>query len=395
MAWYDGALQPNAPAGDLPFPGSPAWFAWQQQQFQNGYAPGYGATALPVYAPAAQATAPPVPLAPTVNPYVPPPAPAPPPLAYGGFGATTSVAPGAGGMVPWQPPSGQPGGFDPSTLDRNRAPATPEEEAAAKARFDAFEQARNTPIATMPGTLTTNPDGTIDYKQGDRTFHMDPNKFDPTGMYGNASDPPQERRGTFPTKPPGTASDPGQVAPPGGVSTPGWQVPETFQPPAPPDGTVGSPGFVSPPGGGVSMPGWQVPETFRPPAAPARPWYAFAGDGNQRDWGQTGLTNLSQDQQLFYDVNPSLVNRAVETYANADPLSHFRQYTQAQMPGIEQDFARWAVGPNAGAHYSDYVQQRYNDTARGFAGLSASQRGENPLAFGGGAGTAPGRMVFR
>ena len=176
-------------------------------------------------------------------------------------------------------------------------------------------------------------------------------------------------------------------------------------------GAVGTPGGVVPPpaAGPVTTPGY---DPGAPPAVPAptphdalaRPWYAFAGGGNQHDWAQAGLgtpglatdRGLPQEQQLFYDVNPELVNRAVETYANADPLSHYRQYVQAQMPGWQQDYARQTALPGHAADtYTDYVGQRYNQLAQGFGGLSASQRGENPLAFGGGEGTAPGRLVYR
>lgn len=125
-----------------------------------------------------------------------------------------------------------------------------------------------------------------------------------------------------------------------------------------------------------------------------RPWYAFAGGGNQTNWAETGLANLTPENQLFYDTNPDLVNRAAYTYANANPLSHYRQFVEAQMPGLQQDFARYAVGEHAGEHYSDYVAAHYNDLAQQFAGLSAQQRGEHPEAFGGNAGVA-GRVVYR
>lgn len=129
-----------------------------------------------------------------------------------------------------------------------------------------------------------------------------------------------------------------------------------------------------------------------PPAAP-RPWYAFAGGGNQNPWAQTGLTNLDQAQQLFYDVNPTLVNRAATTYANANPLSHYRQFVEAQMPGMEQDFGAYSA-THPDAHYNDYAGSHYSDLLNQFAGFSPHQRGENPEAFGGNAGVA-GRAVYR
>lgn len=172
----------------------------------------------------------------------------------------------------------------------------------------------------------------------------------------------------------------------------------------------------------------------------ARPWYAFAGGDVGQGWATSGLASPSVGQALLFDTNPDLVDRQVAGWLAPGATSQFRRYIEAMQPGLRRDWAiesgrqydlwqnnragvagptsgrqdefyappqdpggaGWGAGsqeqPNVsqgtwpGYTYRQFMGERYGDLLAGFGRLSASARGENPLAFGNG---VAGRTVFR
>ena len=122
----------------------------------------------------------------------------------------------------------------------------------------------------------------------------------------------------------------------------------------------------------------------------SRPWYSFSQPAAQ-GWGGSGMDNPTPNQTILYNAAPTLVDRQLGNWLAPNHMSPLHQYIDAQAPQMQKDWAI-ASASDPSLQYIDYQKQHYGDLLTGFGNLSASQRGENPLAFGGG---VAGRTVFR
>lgn len=88
-------------------------------------------------------------------------------------------------------------------------------------------------------------------------------------------------------------------------------------------------------------------------------------------------------QKAAYDMNPTFAWSYATRAVAPDTDRPLAQYIQGQQQDAYQRYAA-ASTQNPNLTFSDWINQHMGDYLNRFQGLSATQRGENPLAFNGG-----------
>lgn len=181
----------------------------------------------------------------------------------------------------------------------------------------------------------------------------------------------------------------GYTGAPAGAPSPGATSPTPSlnpNPDQPPPTTV--------PGGAATIPA-PTPPAPTPPPAPTGWGTGYGGQPPPSGWG-TGFTggtpraespfaSITGQQQAYYQLNPDLANNLLRSWLAPNANSPFAGYIDSRMPDLQKQYAvASGEGGNTGLQYTDWLKQNYGQLASGFANLSQSQRGENPLSFGGG-----------
>jgi hypothetical protein len=137
------------------------------------------------------------------------------------------------------------------------------------------------------------------------------------------------------------------------------------------------------------------------PSPPATGWGQTPAPTNY-GWG-TGFTgsqagaaspfaDLSGTQQAYYQLHPDQANYLLRTWLAPNLSSPLNQYLAGKQSDMTNDFATAsAQSATPNLQYTDWLKQNFGHYVDQFAGQSASQRGENPLSFGGG---FAGRSTF-
>lgn len=186
----------------------------------------------------------------------------------------------------------------------------------------------------------------------------------------------------------------------------GWQTRTTGQqlgpPPVPPSGTfTGQMGPPPVPNNPATGPGTGPPvpppsPAPTPPAPPAAPT-GWGQTPNQTDYGWgTGwhgstagptspFADLTGVQQAYYQQHPDQANSLLRQWLAPQANSAYAQFINQRAPDMYNQFAAASTQPgNEGLQYTDWLKQNFGQLSNQFAGQSATQRGENPLSFGGG-----------
>jgi len=147
---------------------------------------------------------------------------------------------------------------------------------------------------------------------------------------------------------------------------------------------------------------WKTGAKPTPPEPPNTAAWGTSPAQTSYGWG-TGFTgshagttspfaDLTGVQQAYYTKNPDQANYLLRTWLAPNPSGALNQYLGARQGDMTNQFATdTAKTGNGNLQYTDWLKQNFGHYVDQFAGQSATQRGENPLAFGGG---FAGRKTF-
>ncbi len=133
------------------------------------------------------------------------------------------------------------------------------------------------------------------------------------------------------------------------------------------------------------------PQAFGPQAYAAQNGAPRPTWGQSAGWAASPLANLDGGQAAYYQLNPSAGYHALKGWLAPNSNSPFAQYVASKE---DQTYANYqqAAATDSGLQYPDYLRGVVGHLGQGFSNLSATQRGENPMAFNGG---VAGRSVFQ